>query len=94
MGVAVILCSDWLISYSEEYSSRADGFLERLLKSINTFIKYHKGPQHIIDEAKDYLSLLEAFKKEFKVTKLNFSLFYLLFAFRLLRRCGWHHMGL
>ena len=94
MGVAAILCSDWLYPYSEEYSSRADGFFEHLLKSINTFVKYHGGPQHIISEAKDFLALLEAFKKEFKVTILNASLPYRLFALRLLRRCGWHHMGL
>ena len=65
-----MLCRDWLICVSffrEEYSSRADGFLERILKSVNTFVKYHNGPEYIIREAKDYFALLEAFKKEFKV---------------------------
>ena len=56
-------------SHREEYSSKADGFLERLLKCIHSFIKYQRGIQDIINEAKDYFSLIEAFKKEFKVCK-------------------------
>lgn len=78
MGVAGILYYDWLNFYREEYSSRADGFLERLLKSMNTFVKYHGGPQDIIDEAKDEFALYEAFKKEFKVIVIKGVLYFTL----------------
>ena len=81
VGVAGILYCDWLVSliFREEYSSRADGFLERILKSVNTFVKYHNGPQHVIREAKDYFALLEAFKKEFKVVTCSYCWNYCLF---------------
>ena len=68
--------ASFLYLYSEEYSSRADGFVERLLKSINTFVRYHGGPQHIISEAKDHFALLEEFKKEIKVCRVSLTLFY------------------
>ena len=55
------------MSCREEYSSKADGFLERLLKCIHSFIKYQCGEQDVINEAKNYFALIEAFKKEFKV---------------------------
>ncbi|XP_065889670.1 E3 ubiquitin-protein ligase SHPRH-like isoform X2 [Dysidea avara] len=53
----------------EEYSSKADGFLERLLKCIHSFIKYQCGAQDVINEAKDYFALIDAFKKEFKAIR-------------------------